>query len=109
MPLFRFPAPILFLSFWFWFFALLVIVIICFVLFKTVHLYISTFQEVKHSKISVQMTVTEHQMVKMTLLLFQNLAALPSTTGRTSLLLGSGQDLATALARITSNFKAKGT
>lgn len=58
---------------------------------------------------SVQITVTEHQMVKMALLLFQNLAAPASTTGRTSRLPGSGQDSAIALTCITSNFKAKGT
>lgn len=49
-------------------------------------------------------------MVKMELLLFQNLATPPSTTGSTTFLrLESGQDLVTELTHIASNFKAKGT
>jgi hypothetical protein len=54
--------------------------------------------------------VTEQQMVKVELLLFQNLATPPSTTGSTTFLrLESGQDLVTELTHIASNFKAKGT
>lgn len=64
----------------------------------------------KPRRISVQITVTEQQMVKVELLLFQNLATPPSTTGSTTFLrLESGQDLVTELTHIASNFKAKGT
>lgn len=111
MSLFRFPAPIFFLSIWFWgFFVLFVVVILLFFFLKSgtyIHFYLSGS---KPRRISVQITVTEQQMVKVELLLFQNLATPPSTTGSTTFLrLESGQDLVTELTHIASNFKAKGT
>lgn len=46
MSLFRFPAPIFFLSIWFWGFFVLFVVVILLFFFKAVHIYISIFQEV---------------------------------------------------------------